>query len=202
MSYNASYTAYLASVEARKAILSATLAEVLRTDCMFKTLEIGSGHGDFLVSYAQRYPERFCFGIDLITQRVGKSNRKAQRLALANCQFLKARAEELLDCLPDQWLWNEVLIFYPDPWPKKRHHKHRLLQAPFLSQLARTVTPGACIHFETDDVDYFEAVCQTVTDHSDWQPVEVEPYIVDTFFARVTGKQGHYAVFKQLAKGL
>ena len=70
------YQTFLASVQQRKEALRATLSQLLVTDKTFKTLEIGSGHGDFLVQYATRFPERFCIGIDLITQRIEKSKRK------------------------------------------------------------------------------------------------------------------------------
>ena len=186
---------YEAQTAARKAALREKLKTLLPTGNVYKTLEIGCGHGHFLVHHAQTYAERFCLGIDLISQRLAAAERKAQRAALENCHFLKARAEELLECLPVGFLWNEILIFYPDPWPKKRHHKHRLLQEAFLSQLAQCVVPNARIHFETDDTDYFEAVCACVAQHPCWEKVDAPFYAVDTLFAEKTGRKGKRAVF-------
>ena len=111
---------YEAQIAARKATLAEKLKTLLPTGNVYKTLEIGCGHGHFLVHHAQTYAERFCLGIDLISQRLAAAERKAQRAALTNCYFLKARAEELSGCLPMGFLWNEILIFYPDPWPKVR----------------------------------------------------------------------------------
>ena len=82
------YHKFLEEVKQRKAQLSAILAEILHTDKNFKTLEIGSGHGDFLVNYAKNFPERFCLGLDLITQRIEKSKKKVERNNLSNCLFL------------------------------------------------------------------------------------------------------------------
>ena len=186
---------YEAQTAARKAALREKLLQLLPTGEIYKTLEIGCGHGHFLVRYAQMYAERFCLGIDLIAQRLAAAERKAQRAELTNCHFLKARAEELLECLPIGFSWNEILIFYPDPWPKKRHHKHRLLQEAFLSQLSKCVVPNARLHFETDDGDYFEAVCDCVAQHPNWEQTDEHLYTVDTLFADRTGRNGKHAVF-------
>ena len=191
---------YEAQIAARKATLAEKLKTLLPTGNVYKTLEIGCGHGHFLVHHAQTYAERFCLGIDLISQRLAAAERKAQRAALTNCYFLKARAEELSGCLPMGFLWNEILIFYPDPWPKKRHHKHRLLQENFLSQLSKCVVPDARLHFETDDEDYFEAVCDCVAQHPNWEQTDEHLYTVDTLFAERTGRNGKHAVFACVKK--
>lgn len=187
---------YLESVTVRKTVLKKTLKELLQTDKSFKTLEIGSGHGDFLVQYAQDFPERFCVGVDLITQRITKSNRKATRCNLTNIAFLKARAEEFLECQPKDFLWNEIIVLYPDPWPKTRHHKNRLFQVEFLSQLTQHVVLGAKIHFETDSLPYFQETCQRVDAHPNWQQINCESYTVNTVFSRITGQKGFHAVFE------
>ena len=192
------YQQFFEEVRQRKIRLKSILTEILRTDKIFKTLEIGSGHGDFLVNYARNFPERFCLGLDLITQRVEKSRKKACRENLLNCLFLKARAEEFLKCQSPEFLWNEVIILYPDPWPKTKHHKNRLFQIDFLTQLAKVVVPGAKIHFETDHVEYFKEVCKCVLQHPQWQQVNAESYVVDTVFSRITGQQGNHAVFEKI----
>jgi len=192
---------YEAQTAARKAALREKLLQLLPSGNGYKTLEIGCGHGHFLVRYAQTHAERFCLGIDLISQRLAAAERKAQRAELSNCYFLKARAEELLECLPMGFLWNEILVFYPDPWPKKRHHKHRLLQEAFLSQLSQHIVPNARLHFETDDGDYFGAVCECVRQHPLWEQVDEHVYTVDTLFAERTGRNGKHAVFACVKKG-
>ena len=191
------YQTFLASVQQRKQALKATLQTLLATDKAFKTLEIGSGHGDFLVNYATKFPERFCLGIDLITQRIEKSKKKAQRASLDHCHFLKARAEEFLECQPDDFLWNEIIVLYPDPWPKKRHHKNRLFQIDFLTLLAKRVTSDAKIHFETDYEEYFDEVCARISEHSAWQAINSDSYTANTVFARLTGNKGFHAVFQR-----
>ena len=163
-------------------------------------LEIGMGKGDFILGLSKIQKGHY-LGVEKVVDVLAVATKKLIEDGSEDILLRRGDFDDVYEEIKDL-RFEKIYLNFSDPWPKKRHHKHRLLQAPFLSQLARTVTPGACIHFETDDVDYFESVCQTVMDHPDWQPVEVEPYIVDTFFARVTGKQGHYAVFKQLTNGL
>lgn len=189
---------FLEETRERRVHLNEKSKILLSSTSSFKTLEIGSGHGDFLVNYAQNFPERFCVGIDLISQRVLKSIKKSERLNLKNCSFIKARAEEFLEEQPASFFWNEVIILYPDPWPKRHHHKNRLLQSNFLSQLANRVVNGAKIHFETDNDEYFKEVCKCVTLHPNWQQVNDVSYKVDTFFSRITGNQGFHAVFENI----
>lgn len=195
---NKDYTAFLTRVQDQQARLRETLPALLQTDSAFKTLEIGSGHGDFLVRYAQQFPERFCCGIDVNNQRILTSQRKANRTTLTNCHFLKVRAEEFLLCQPAEFLWSEVIVLYPDPWPKRRHHKHRLFQQEFLSQLALRVIPAAKIHFETDDADYFHSVETLIQAHPSWQAISGKTYKVDTVFSHLTGSRGFHAVFQHV----
>lgn len=190
------YQKFLDSVRQRKNTLKGVLSSLLAPCEEFKTLEIGSGHGDFLVNYAMRFPERFCVGVDLIRQRIEKSRKKAQRAALLHCYFLKTRAEEFLECQPDDFLWNEIIVLYPDPWPKKRHHKNRLFQMGFLTLLAQRVVPGAKIHFETDFREYFDEVCARISEHPSWVQVDGDSYTANTVFARITGNKGYHAVFQ------
>lgn len=186
---------YQQKVQTRKAALSERLQQLLPTHDGWKTLEIGCGHGDFLVSYAQRNPDRFCLGIDLLVHRLASATRKAQRAAISNCYFLQARAEELLECQPCAVFWNEVFVFYPDPWPKRRHHKHRLLQTEFFTALAARMAPQGCVYFETDDGEYRQAVVKNVEQHPNWSLVDRKSYAIDTVFSRRMG-QGKQLVFQ------
>ncbi len=186
---------YQQKVQTRKAALLESLQRLLPTHDGWKTLEIGCGHGDFLVHYAQQYPDRFCFGIDLLAHRLASAARKAQRAEVKNSCFLQASAEEFLECQPSSVFWNEVFILYPDPWPKRRHHKHRLLQSEFFTLLAARMVPRGCVYFETDDVAYREAVIKNVEQHPRWILVDREPYVVDTVFSRRMG-QGQQLIFQ------
>ena len=132
------------------------------------TLEIGCGHGHFLTAYAKAHPDRFCLGIDLVTDRIERATRKRDRAKAANLAFLIAEAEEFLESLPAGVRLGELFILFPDPWPKRRHHKNRLLQANFLSSLARWCEPNARLCFRTDYRPYFAEASQMIAAHPRW----------------------------------
>jgi tRNA (guanine-N7-)-methyltransferase len=98
----------------------------------------------------------FVLGIDLITGRIEKSQRKQELQNIKNVVFLKAEATEVLDALSPSHLIEKIFILYPDPWPKRRHHKNRFICAENLTRLAKASTSDAQLYFRTDDADYFE----------------------------------------------
>lgn len=168
---------------ANVARLAATLADALvgRTGITF---ELGCGHGHWLAAYAAAHPDEFCVGIDLITHRVERSVRKQTLGKLANVIFLKAEATEFLEALPAAIVLRKIFILYPDPWPKKKHHKNRFINAANLDLLARRAAGEARLHFRTDDADYFEWTRAHVGAHSAWKLKEAAawPFEQTTFF--------------------
>ena len=171
--------------------LAATLATALagRTDITF---ELGCGHGHWLAAYAAAHPQEFCVGIDLITHRVERSVRKQTLGKLDNVIFLKAEATEFLEALPAAVVLRKIFILYPDPWPKKKHHKHRFIQTASLDLLAQRAVAGAHLHFRTDDADYFEWTRTLLAEHAAWnlQTETTWPFEQTTFFEeRMTAKR-------------
>ena len=114
------------------------------------TLELGCGHGHFLDDYAKAHPEEFCIGIDLRSRRVDKSNRKRDRGGHDNLAFMKAEASEFLDALPDDARLAKIFFLFPDPWPKKRHFRYRMIRPDMLDRLAKRAPEGARLHFRSD----------------------------------------------------
>jgi len=168
---------------ANVARLAATLAESLagRTTITF---ELGCGHGHWLAAYAAAHPAEFCVGIDLITHRVERSVRKQTLGRLDNVLFLKAEATEFLEALPSAVVLGKIFILYPDPWPKKKHHKHRFINAESLDLLAARSTAGTRLHCRTDNADYFQWTCEHLAAHARWdrRPQESWPFEQKTFF--------------------
>jgi len=115
-----------------------------------RTLEIGFGNGENLAALAQAHPEQDFLGIDVHRPGVGRLLRVLESQQLTNVRLICHDAVEVLaQQLAPQWL-QEILIFFPDPWPKKRHHKRRLLQAAFAQQLAERLVPGGVLRIATD----------------------------------------------------
>lgn len=173
--------------DARRAANVARLGETLATALAGRTgitFELGCGHGHWLAAYAAAHPDEFCVGIDLITHRVERSVRKQTLGKLANVLFLKAEATEFLEALPSGVNLAKIFILYPDPWPKKKHHKNRFISAANLDLLAARAAPGARLHFRTDNADYFTWTQEHLAAHPRWQaePEATWPFEQKTFF--------------------
>jgi tRNA (guanine-N7-)-methyltransferase len=167
---------YLAGRDSRIAALRDALAALLRGHSRI-TLEIGCGHGHFLAAYAEAHPGApFCVGLDIISERIRRANRKCARARLdARLAFLHAEAAEFLSVLPGHVALADVFVLFPDPWPKRRHHKHRMIRDEILDRLADRAEPGARLCFRTDDRDYFAAARATVNAHPRWRVAEGGP---------------------------
>ena len=166
---------FLARVAERRADLRRELAALLPEPRAI-VWEIGCGHGHFLVRYAQEFPEKFCLGIDIILDRLLRSGRKRDRARLGNCHFLRAEARECFNEFPAGVTFAEVWVLFPDPWPKARHHKNRLLQADFFAAIASRAAPGARFYFRTDHEEYFRAVEAVVAGLATWRREPEAPW--------------------------
>ena len=119
-----------------------------------RTLEIGFGNGDTLAELARRSPDEDFLGAEVHRPGVGRLLITLETEQLGNVRLACEDAVQLLgERLPDACL-DAVLIYFPDPWPKKRHHKRRLLQADFTALLARKLKRGGRLHFATDWEEY------------------------------------------------
>ncbi len=126
-------------------------------------LEIGFGMGDALAAMAQAHPEQDYLGIEVHRPGVGSLLRQIEQQGLSNVRVMCTDAVQVLEQqIPDNSL-DAVHLFFPDPWPKHRHHKRRLVQATFVSLIAQKLKPGACFHFATDWQEYGEQVMQLLS---------------------------------------
>ncbi|MCC6415222.1 MAG: methyltransferase domain-containing protein [Opitutaceae bacterium] len=139
------------------------------------TLEIGCGHGHFMAAYAAAHRAERCLAIDIMRDRLERAQRKTDRAGLTNVVFLRAEARMLVENLPENLRLDRIFVLFPDPWPKRRHHKNRLMQAGFLSALAQHCAPDARLFFRTDHAPYFAAAAALLGSHPDWRCVD-EPW--------------------------
>lgn len=173
---------YLAVVEDRRERLGEELRRVLPGDARF-LWEVGCGHGHFLTAYAAAHPSKICIGIDLVGERIERASRKQARARLPHLHFIRAEARLFLHTLPPGPQISELFILFPDPWPKSRHHKHRVLQPSFLSAAALRATPDCRLYFRTDHRPYFEEARAAVRDSREWGLVEEPwPFEFETVF--------------------
>ena len=133
--------------------------------------EVGCGHGHFLTAYAKNHTDRLCVGIDISAERIDRANRKRNRARLDNLLFLRAEARMFLRALPTDAQIAEIYVLFPDPWPKQRHHKHRLLEPEFFREVAKRTEKGVRLYFRTDFGPYFSEVESTLRGQAEWGPV-------------------------------
>ncbi len=155
--------------------------------------EAGCGHGHWLTDYAEDTPDQFCIGIDLISLRIRKGLAKRDKRGLKNLHFIKAELGEFLDVLPERVRFDMTVLLFPDPWPKAKHHRRRMVQPDFLSEVAKRTDQGGTFCFRSDDRPYFDWTVEHLQGHPDWEidsgakwPYERETYfqsLMDEYFS-------------------
>jgi len=115
-----------------------------------RTLEIGFGNGESLVALAAAHPDRDYLGIEVHRPGVGHLMLRAEELGLANVRAICRDAVEVLQQCVAPGTLDEVLLYFPDPWPKKRHHKRRIVQPDFVALVASRLRPGGTFRMATD----------------------------------------------------
>ena len=146
--------------------------------------EPGCGHGHWLADYSAAHPERVCVGIDLVSKRIRKACAKAEKRGLRNLLFFKAELTDFLEVLPAPVRFDMTVFLFPDPWPKARHHRRRMMQPHTLDAIGARTGPGGLLCFRSDNADYCEWTRTLLAAHPLWIP-EPEipwPHECDTYF--------------------
>lgn len=169
MEISDSYARELAKQADRKAALRAVLERDLGSvgQVLF---EPGCGHGHWLTSYAEAHPEVVCVGVDLISWRIRRAEAKRDKRGLTNLFFYKADLGEFLQVLPPHLRFARTVMLFPDPWPKARHHRRRMVQSAFLDVLAQRTDIGGTFCFRSDDRPYYEWTLEHLEAHPHWAP--------------------------------
>jgi tRNA (guanine-N7-)-methyltransferase len=133
--------------------------EALNLDAVFgraapKVLEIGFGMGETTARIAAEHPDIDYLGVEVHTPGVGALLKRIGELNLTNLRLVQHDATEVVRHMLAAASLDGVHIFFPDPWPKKRHHKRRLIQPDFVRLLASRLKPGGYVHLATDWEDY------------------------------------------------
>ena len=118
-------------------------------------LELGCGDGSFLLQWTALHPDRNFLGVERLKGRVTKIDRKGRRQGLRNLRGLRLEATYVLEWMVPAASLSALHVYFPDPWPKKRHHKRRLIQTPFTEMAARALRPDGVLYLRTDHTEYF-----------------------------------------------
>ncbi len=135
-------------------------------------LEIGSGDGSFLAQYAKLHPETNFLGIERLLGRLRKLDKKARRLGLDNLKIVRLEAAYFTGYLLPPASLQAIHIYFPDPWPKAKHERHRLIQSAFLQAARAALVEGGVLYLRTDDVPYYEQMLEVCGAAEGFEPTE------------------------------
>ncbi|MCK9282975.1 MAG: tRNA (guanosine(46)-N7)-methyltransferase TrmB [Rhodocyclaceae bacterium] len=125
-------------------------------------LEIGCGMGETTATIAAAHPQNDYLGLEVHTPGVGALLKEIAIRELANLRVIQHDAVEVVRDMIAPASLSGIHIFFPDPWPKKRHHKRRLVQPPFVHALAKRLAPGGYLHCATDWEEYAEQMLEVL----------------------------------------
>ncbi len=166
-------------------------------------IEVGCGKGRFLTARAKAHPECDFLGIERMLERVRLFDGKCRRGGIDNARVLRLEALYTFHYLLPAHHARRVYVFFPDPWPKRKHHAHRLFGPLFLNALWKRLEIGGRLEFATDHAEYFETVRTCFADDQRFEEVEPmpRPPEVWTEFETMFREQGlsiHCAAWRSL----
>ncbi len=157
-------------------------------------VEIGCGKGRFLINSAMAYPGINYLGIERALRYFRIMKERVVRRKLANVRLLRDDAVYFVErFIPDEAV-SAYHIYFPDPWPKKRHRKRRLINARFLDEIVRTLATGGTLDFATDYVEYYEEIVALLETSGRLAALEDIPVRVKELGGNLTNFETKYTV--------
>ncbi|MEO6034694.1 MAG: tRNA (guanosine(46)-N7)-methyltransferase TrmB [Verrucomicrobiota bacterium] len=158
----------------------ASVVECLSVEGLFPTthpleVELGAGDGSFLAKYATANPERNFIGVERLLGRLRKIDRKGLRAGLTNLRLVRIEASYLLEFLLPEKSVSAFHVYFPDPWPKRKHRKNRLVKERFTELAGKVLLPNGMIYLRTDDADYFAQMVRVFEANRSFTKVETPP---------------------------
>jgi len=135
-------------------------------------VELGCGDASFLAEYARRHPDRNFIGVERLLGRIQKLDRKGRRAGLTNLRGVRIESSYFLQWLLPPRSASALHIYFPDPWPKQKHHRHRLISENFPALARAALAPGGAVYLRTDDAEYFRQMTEVFGASGDFQEME------------------------------
>ena len=135
-------------------------------------IELGCGDGSFLAEYARRHPEHNFIGVERLLGRLRKLEKKGRRARLTNLRGLRIESAYFLQYLVPPHSVHALHIYFPDPWPKRKHRRNRLINEGFPALAREVLIPDGLVFVRTDDQDYFEQMTAVFAAAHYFSPVE------------------------------
>jgi len=140
-------------------------------------VELGAGDGSFLAKYAALRPEHNFIGVERLLGRLRKIEKKALRAGLTNLRLIRIEASYFLEFLLPEKSVDSMHVYFPDPWPKRKHHKNRLVNERFTELTKRVLLPNGIVYLRTDDADYFAQMTRVFNANAAFEKFETSPAI-------------------------
>jgi tRNA (guanine-N7-)-methyltransferase len=155
-------------------------------------VELGCGDASFLVEYARRNPGQNFIGVERLLGRIQKLDRKGRRAQLANLRGVRIESAYFLKYLLPPHAATALHIYFPDPWPKKKHRRHRLINESFPGLARTALAPGGVVYMRTDDADYFSQMTEVFDVSKEFSKFETAGELAEvlTDFEREFNSQG------------
>lgn len=153
-------------------------------------IDVGCGKGGFLLWAAGQRPMHNVLGVERQLVRLRKVDRKAHLAGLTNVRLLQVEAGLFVEKLVPDHSVMAYHIFFPDPWPKRRHHPRRLFQVKFVGELERTLVSGGAVNVATDNLDYFAHIQKVMATRFRELPADPLPVEAQTEFEKIFLAQG------------
>ena len=155
-------------------------------------VELGCGDASFLVEFARRNPERNFIGVERLLGRIQKLDRKGRRAGLANLRGVRIESSYFLQYLLPPRSAAALHVYFPDPWPKKKHRRHRLINENFPALARAALAPGGVVYLRTDDADYFQQMTDVFGASGEFQKIETPAELAElpTDFERDFNSKG------------
>ena len=141
--------------------------------------DLGCGDGSFLIDLAKHHPERDFIGVERLMGRCKKVAKRIRRAELGNARILRLDSKYVVEWLLPAESVSRIHLLCPDPWPKSKHHRRRLVQVPFLGSVKDALEPGGEFLFMTDHDEYFEYAVEKIHESALF---EILPWEEDSFF--------------------
>lgn len=155
-------------------------------------VELGCGDASFLLEYARRHPQTNFIGVERLLGRLQKLDRKGRRLGLQNLRGVRIESAYFLQYLLPAHVAAALHIYFPDPWPKKKHRKNRLINESFPALARNTLASGGTVYLRTDDLDYFQQMNEVFDAAKEFVRVETPATLAEvvTDFEQFFNAQG------------
>ena len=141
-------------------------------------VELGSGDGSFLVEYAAQHLEHNFIGVERLLGRIRKMDRKGLHLRLTNLLGVRIESSYLLEYLLPANSAMALHVYFPDPWPKRKHRRHRLINERFPTLARQALVPGGMVYLRTDDQNYLGQIIEVFAASPQFRPMATSGELV------------------------